>query len=125
MLVLQRCEQSEMTIDEQLKAGNMAYLRAGGTVANLIQDLERELERMKERKLSQEFIDAKDDQIQKIVEFYNHVDELVQFYKLVNLNLRIQLTEACNYIVKSAQDDKTQQEFLMRYLNLKQVKPNG
>jgi adenylate kinase family enzyme len=114
-----------MTIDEQLKAANMNYLRAGATVANVIQELERELERMRERKVQQEFIDDKDEQIQKIVEFYNQVDELIQFYKLMNLNMKLQLTEACNYIIKTAQDDITQQKFLMKYLTLKNVNPHG
>lgn len=105
-----------MTIDEQLKAAQLEYLRAGAVVSNIIQDLERELARMRERKVQQEFIDNKDQQIQDIVTFYNQVDELVQFYKLMNLNLKVQLTEACTYIIKTAQDDKVQQEYLMTYL---------
>lgn len=114
-----------MTVDEQLKAAQVSFLRAGSTVANVIQDMERELERMKERKVSQDFIDAKDQQIQQIVEYFNQVDELVQFYKLVNLNLKVQLIEACNYIIKTAEKDEVQQEFLMKYLNLKKVEKHG
>jgi len=65
-------------------------IRAGATIANVIQDMERELQRMKDKKISQEYIDNKDSQIQTIVTYYNQVDELFNAYKLTVLNEKIE-----------------------------------
>jgi hypothetical protein len=110
-----------MTIDDQLKAANQSYLRSGSSLANLIQELEKELQRMKSKGLPQDLIEAKDDQIQSIINYHNQVDDLIAFYKLITLNLKFQLSEACNYIIKSSQDDEVVRKHLLTYLNIKTI----
>lgn len=105
-----------MSIPEQLKQAHTDLLRAGARMANLIQQLEGELERMKAKGVNQEFIDAKDSQIEELVKYHNQVDELFSFYKLITLNYRMQLTEACQVIIKMSKDDVQQTEWLKTYL---------
>lgn len=62
------------------------WLRQASTISNLIAELEAELQRMKEKKLSQEFIDKKDAQIQTLVEFFNDTDTLINTYHLCTIN---------------------------------------
>lgn len=76
-----------MTPDKLL---HTELIRAGATIANVIQDMERELQRMRDKKLSQEYIDQKDTQIQTIVNYYNQVDELIGIYKAMLTNTRLE-----------------------------------
>ncbi len=114
-----------MSINDQLKQANTSYLRAVATFTNTVQDMERELDNMRVRKVPQQFIDEKDDQIERLAAYHNEVDELVSLYRMMTINLKVQLTEACTYIIKSAQDDHVQQEYLMKYLNINTVFKNG
>lgn len=52
--------------------------------------LEKELQRMREKKVRQEFIDQKDQMIESLVSFYNSTDELIQYYKQALLNSRME-----------------------------------
>lgn len=108
-----------MSVDEQLKQAQCSVIRAGAIMTNVISEMERELQRMRGKQLPTDIIDSKDNQIQNLVEYHNQVEELFQFYRLLNVNLKVQLTEACGYIIKSANDDATQQKYLRKYLNLK------
>jgi len=85
-------------------------IRAGATIANVIQDMERELKRMKERKVAQEYIDSKDEQIQSIVSYYNQVDELFNAYKLTVLNLKLE-----NHFLTDMLLDKVSIDEVLRY----------
>lgn len=116
---------SAMTINDQLKQANSSYVRAVATFTNTVQDMERELDNMRRRKVPQQFIDEKDDQIEMLAAYHNEVDEIISLYRLMTLNLKVQLSEACKYIVKSAQDDRVQQEYLMKYLNINPIPHNG
>ena len=107
-----------MSTDDQLKIAHLTFIRASAVMANVIQSLEKDLERMKAKNVAQEFINSKDNDIQNLVNYYNQVDELVHFYRIQNINLKFQLSEMCEFIIKSADTDKMQQEYLMKYLNL-------
>lgn len=63
-----------------------AWLRSGAVLHNVIQKLEEELARMRAKKIAQEIIDQKDDQIEALVNFYNQTDELLQVYRLTLVN---------------------------------------
>lgn len=57
------------------------YVRAAAQFSNIVQQLEDELKRMKEKKVAQEFVDKKDLQIEELVNFYNTTDELITCVK--------------------------------------------
>ena len=75
---------------EDLKVVNAEWIRSGAIFSNVMQQLEEELKRMKEKKLAQEFIDKKDDQIESLVQFYNNTDSLVNYFKMALINMRIE-----------------------------------
>jgi hypothetical protein len=66
------------------------WLRAAATFSHVHQQLEEEIQRMRERKLSQDLIDKKDLQVEALVTFFNQTDELMQAYKLALANARIE-----------------------------------
>jgi hypothetical protein len=49
----------------------------------VIADLETELKRMKERNLPEDLIDAKDAQINELVEFYDATEAIIQSYEMI------------------------------------------
>ena len=76
------------------------HTRTGVTFSAVVQELEGELKRMQEKKLSQELIDRKDLQIETLIEFFNETETLVQFFKLAILNLHMDLTH-CEHLLFS------------------------
>jgi hypothetical protein len=66
------------------------WLRSSAQFSNVLQQLEGELQRMRDRKISQELIDSKDCQVQALVDFYNQTDELLQSYRLALANARME-----------------------------------
>lgn len=56
----------------------VAWRRSTVLFVDVHQQLEKELERMKEKKLLQDFIDQKDTQIESMVTFYNETEELIE-----------------------------------------------
>lgn len=68
----------------------VSFVRAQSLFLNVIGDMEKEIQRMRERKLNQELIDAKDLQVENLVTFYNQAEEVVQYLKISNLNLKIE-----------------------------------
>ena len=66
------------------------FLRSQARVLDLVQELEREMKSMRERKVSNELIDKKDYQIERLVEFYNEVDDLFNYHKLALANARME-----------------------------------
>jgi hypothetical protein len=81
-----------MRWDHQDEKENLtvSFVRCQSRFLNVIQELENELQRIKEKKLSDELINIKDLQIENLVSFYNQVDELIQYYKLALANTRIE-----------------------------------
>ena len=68
----------------------VSFVRSQSHFLNVIAEMEKEIQRMKDRKLNQELIDTKDLQVENLVTFYNQVDEIVQFLKINNMNLKIE-----------------------------------
>jgi hypothetical protein len=74
------------------KQMHISWLRAAALFASAHQQLEEELQRMKEKKIAQEFIDKKDTQIQNLVEYFNQTDELMTAYRLQAMNTQFENT---------------------------------
>ena len=74
----------------EMESMTVSFVRAQSLFLNVIGDMEKEIQRMRERKLNQELIDAKDLQVENLVTFYNQAEEVVQYLKISNLNLKIE-----------------------------------
>lgn len=86
------------------------FLRLGAQLSGLIADLDKELQRMKERKVSEEFIAQKDAQVDHLVSFYNDVEAIVNEYDADCRFLRMSnallegLAAPADILTKSAED---------------------
>ncbi len=58
------------------------WVRESAKIMNVIRELELELKRMKEKKLSEDFISIKDNQINQLVDYYNAVEKLINDYEM-------------------------------------------
>ena len=67
-----------------------AWTRATANFTEVHKQLEDELRRMRERKLEQQYIDKKDNQIEMLVDFFNQTDELFTAYRLALANSNIE-----------------------------------
>jgi hypothetical protein len=63
-----------------------AWTRATANFTEVHRQLEDELRRMRERKVEQQYIDKKDNQIELLVDFFNQSDELFMAYRLALAN---------------------------------------
>lgn len=61
---------------------HIEWLRAAALFTTAHQALEAELLNMKSRKVPQDFIDRKDQQIEQLVNFYNTTEEIISAYRL-------------------------------------------
>lgn len=74
-----------------LKALHIAWQRSAALFHSAHQELEEELQRMKQKNsVPQDIIDRKDLCIENLVEFYNQTDELITAYKLSLANSKIE-----------------------------------
>lgn len=69
---------------------HVTWLRSSALFTSVHQQLEEELQRMREKKLSQDLIDKKDLQIQNLVEYFNQTDELMNAYRLQAINAKLE-----------------------------------
>lgn len=69
---------------------HLRWLRSSVAFQTVHKQLEEELQRMKDRKVNQDFIDKKDLQIETLIDFYNQTDELMQVYKIALANARFE-----------------------------------
>jgi glutamate mutase epsilon subunit len=89
---------------------NTSCVRLSALFFDVLKEMESDLKRMRERKLSQEFIDSKDLQIETLVNYYNSVDDLTQFMKLEILNLQME-----NHFLTQLVAQKVTVDELIRY----------
>jgi len=83
--------------DEFLKLGWELWIRESAKIMNVISDLEKEIQRMRYRKVPTAFIEEKDLMINMIVEFFNSTDHLINAYRkaIVNKNAEIMMLDDC------------------------------
>ncbi len=93
-----------------------AWLRASVFFTNAHHQLEDELVRMRDKKLPQELIDRKDEQIEQLVNFFNQTDELVQAYRHELAQARIE-----NHFLTDMLTRKIQLNELLQYKPSKKV----
>lgn len=67
-----------------------AFVQSQASLITVVGELDKELERMKQRNLSDDLIATRDLQIDTIVRFSNDADEAFQFYKASLLQLRLE-----------------------------------
>ena len=66
------------------------YVRKGTVFTNVIQQMEEEITRMRERKVQQDFIDKKDLQVEELVSYFNAVDDIINYQKMQIMNLKLE-----------------------------------
>ena len=86
-----------MTLTKEL---HVTWLRSSALFTSAHQQLEDELQRMKEKKLPQDIIDKKDMQIQNLVEYFNITDELMNLYRLHAMNARFETAMLSEMLAK-------------------------
>lgn len=105
-----------MTTNQQLKAARLELLRSSATIATLIQELEAELQRMRERKLGSELLDKKDAQIEALVSYYNQVTELTAFYQTLCVNQQVELHNLVQLIAQISKNSTEAHQAVRQYL---------
>jgi hypothetical protein len=92
-----------MDLLRQLKEIQVEHIRAATSFSMVLQELEGDLKRMKEKNVPQEYIDKRDNQIEELVKFFNDTDTILQFYKMatINLQMEVKLTESLLYSTAS------------------------
>ena len=86
------------------------WLRAGAQFSEAHRQLEDELRRMRERKVEQQYIDKKDNQIEMLVDFFNKTDEILNAYRFALAN-----SKAENYFLTEMLMKKITLQELMEY----------
>jgi hypothetical protein len=83
--------------DEFLKTGWGLWIRESARIMNVISDLEKEVHRMRDRKVPTAFIEEKDLMINMIVDFFNSTDQLINAYRkaIINKNAEIMMLDDC------------------------------
>lgn len=71
------------------------WIRESAKIMEVIRQLEVELQSMKDRKVNQSFIEAKDNQISQLVNFYNTTERIMLIYQneLTIMRLNVKYTE--------------------------------
>ena len=100
----------------EMESMTVSFVRAQSLFLNVIGDMEKEMQRMRERKLNQELIDAKDLQVENLVTFYNQAEEVVQYLKIININLKIE-----NHFLTDVLSRKVSIQELIDYKHRKKV----
>ena len=66
------------------------YARASLIITEVVRQLEDEIQKMKERKVPQHLIDQRDLQVENLISYYNAVDEIIQFNRMLVFNLKME-----------------------------------
>jgi hypothetical protein len=104
-----------MNILDQVKQQQNEHTRAGVVFGNVIQEMEKELQRMKDKKLPQDIIDTRDRHIETLIDYFNTTDNLFQFFKLATLNLNSELKITESLLMSTAQNRELLIDKLMSF----------
>lgn len=104
-----------MDILAQVKQQQNEHTRAGIAFNNVIQQLEKELQRMKDKKLPQDLIDTRDSHIETLIDYFNTTDNLFQFFKLATLNLNTELKITESLLMSTASNRELLIDALMYF----------
>jgi len=78
------------------------WIRQQGQIGNMIQEMERELDRLKERKVNPAFIAEKSRRMDLMIDVINYADEVISILINENAQLRIQLRLHETELIKEA-----------------------
>lgn len=93
------------------------YVRAQSLFAEVIKQLEAELERMKNNeRVPQAVVDQKDLQIDTLIKFNNTIDDLFNLYKLHTINQQLEIEATNDMLWQALKSEKTAFEVLMNKL---------
>lgn len=110
-----------MTLDPNTKSQlRTKWIRQQSKIGNMIQDMEKELDRLRDRKVNPAFIAEKSRRMDVIIEVVNYADELITILNNENTALGIQLHLYETEIVREATESI---ESLKQFLNPKET-PN-
>lgn len=96
------------------------WIRQQSKIGNMIQEMEKELDRLRERKVNHAFIAEKSRRMDTMIDVVNYADEVITILSNENTALRIQLHLHETEIVQEATRNI---ENLKRFLNAKET-PN-
>lgn len=92
-------------------------LRMQNMFANVIAEMESDLERLKKNdKVPPELIAKRDMQIDTLIKYNNKVDDMLQAYKLAMLNARVEIITLDGMLWQALKSEKTAFETLMHTL---------
>ena len=100
-----------MEYSEYVKSTRLEWLRNSARFTNCIQDMEAELKRMRDKKVSPEYIEKKDSQIQSLVEFYNDTDSLITSYRIAIANKHAEFMTINDCLIHALGHDMRQRVF--------------
>lgn len=86
------------------------YARASLIITEVVRQLEDEIQKMKERKVPQHLIDQRDLQVENLISYYNAVDEIIQFNRMLVFNLKME-----NHFLTQLAAKKLTVEELLQY----------
>jgi hypothetical protein len=99
-----------MSIPENLRT---SFTRSQAEFANVIQDLEAELKRMRENeRIPQDLVNKKDEQIETLIRFNNRIEDLFNAYKLHNINLQAEMMATQRALWELLKTEQKMTEFL-------------
>lgn len=96
------------------------WIRQQSKIGNMIQEMEKELDRLRERKVNPAFIAEKSRRMDTMIDVVNYADEVITILSNENTALRIQLHL---YETEIVQEATRNIENLKRFLNAKET-PN-
>jgi hypothetical protein len=101
---------------QQLQTLKAAFTRQSGVIQTIVGEMENELDRMRNKGTSLEWIEKKDSQIEALVTFANTVDELVKVYSLMVINQRAEHSATTMMLWDALKSQQTAFEVLMKRL---------
>lgn len=69
-----------------LKTSWSEWIKLSAKITDVVGILEKEIERMKEKQLSDSLIDQKNDMVDAVIDFYNSTDQLISAYRIALVN---------------------------------------
>jgi hypothetical protein len=99
---------------DHIEALRTEFIRAQANFATVIQDMEAELERMKNNeRISQDLVTKKDAQIETLINFNNKIDDLISVYKMAVINYHYELLWTNDMLWKALKSEKPAFEIFM------------
>lgn len=97
-----------------LKASTVEWARVGTQFTGVIAELEKEIFRMREKRLSEDLINQKDAMIETLISFYNCCDQLITAYRVTCATKQMEI-HILNDIVSHAMQEAWSNRIVKRF----------